>query len=230
MSLLPAAVLSIRNSAPEETAAGVSVAVKSAILRRIAVEAVVADPAVKFLATCVAVWDTSLGIAGRTPVETLEAAERVTIAERLVIWLKIVVVVPVGTDTEAVGVDLAVMVAICVAVLGISLGIAGKTPVETLEAAVETLAIPVVGSATWREFVPARDSLVLVLVLVTNVVELATWLVTVIGEEAAAAAAVASVSPAARKVTLQGNALRLRNKKMKRRVMFINLFVFFEST
>lgn len=79
----------------------------------------------------------------------------------------------------------------------------------------ETLAITVAELATWLEFAQAKDRLVLVpvLVVVMNVVELAIWLVTVIGEEAEEEEVVASVSTAARKVTLQGNALRLLKNK-----------------
>lgn len=153
--------------------------------------------------------------------ETVAAAEAessVTVAERLVIWPRIVAVVPVGTDTVAV--DLAVGNATRVVVWGISPGIAGKTLVETSEVAagVETLAIPVAELDTWREFAQARDRLVLVVVVVvlaTSVEALVIWLVTVIVEEAEeeVAEVAARVSDAARKVTLQGTALRLLNKE-----------------
>lgn len=146
-----------------------------------------------------------------------EAESSVTVAERLVIWPRIVAVVPVGTDTVAV--DLAVGNATRVVVWGISPGIAGKTLVETSEVAagVETLAIPVAELDTWREFAQARDRLVLVVVVVlaTSVEALVIWLVTVIVEEAEeeVAEVAARVSDAARKVTLQGTALRLLNKE-----------------
>lgn len=124
-------------------------------------------------------------------------------------------VVPVGADTVAV--DLAVKDATRVVVWGISQGIAGKTPVETSAVVVETLAIHVAELATWQEFAQARERQVLV--LATSVEALDIWLVTVIVEEeevvAEAAEVVASVLHAARKVTLQGTALRLLDKNKK---------------
>lgn len=244
--LLPAAVHLIRRkTAPVDPEVIVLIAVRLVIwLRIVTVEVVgkalevvvVVDLAAKVNVTCVVMWDTSLGIVGKAVVETAaeeeEVVVRVTVAVRLVIWQRIVVVVLVETDTEeVVVVDLAVMDATCVVVWDISLGIVGKTAVETLEV-VEALVIPVAELATLRKFAPARYLLVVVVVvvLVTNVEELAIWLVTVIGEEVEAAevaVAVTSASSAARKVTLRGNVLRLLNKKMqRRRVMFINLFCF----
>ncbi|CAF1832347.1 unnamed protein product [Brassica oleracea var. botrytis] len=81
--------------------------------------------------------------------------------------------------------------------------------------AMETLAIHVAELDTWLEFAQARESLVVVVVvLVMNVEALVIWHVTVIvEEEEAVAPVVASVSHAARKVTLRGTALRLLNKE-----------------